>query len=112
MRLRDQGYRAWLSCEAAVDHYIDGARWTWRWLLRRAYIEGRTEVALARLSGLPVSGRFFLGLAAAAVAGIKLVVRALQVRPDLVFVQLCNVASGIGSCYGVLRREACDATAR
>lgn len=105
MRLGEKGYRAWFASEATVDHYIDSARWTPRWLVRRAYIEGRTEVALARLRGRPVLGHAFRGLGMAMLSGMKLCVRAIQARPELMFVQLCNAMSGIGSVHGVSTRD-------
>lgn len=53
-RLRGAGLAVGWEPGAAVDHLIDAERMTIRWLLRRAWAQGRTDATIARLHGHPV----------------------------------------------------------
>lgn len=50
-RLRSQGDIVYLP-SAAVDHYVSAARLNRRWLLRRQYAQGQSELLLQQLTGL------------------------------------------------------------
>jgi len=50
-RVHAAGWQVWWAPDAAVAHRVDLSRLSLRWLFRRAWMQGRSEVALERGSG-------------------------------------------------------------
>jgi glucosyl-dolichyl phosphate glucuronosyltransferase len=66
--LRDGGAIGWLP-EARVRHLVPAARARRRWLLHRAWAQGRSDAIAARLAGEPTSAASELTAAVAALFG-------------------------------------------
>lgn len=89
-------WTAWFEHRAIVLHLIEEQRYKATWILRRAFIGGKTEAAFHLIHGHDPGSLYFNTFKQLVKSLIRAFIRVVQLHPSSLFSELCSISSKFG----------------